>query len=76
MLVSTTSNRGWDFIQVMDLIHKKTRERYHVVHIYCLLLEWGFLSKNTTEKICKYYVNKGQKRNSKTVKQILINLES
>ena len=39
------SNTGWDFRQVMDLIYKKTRVRYHEVHIYRLLHKWGFKSK-------------------------------
>jgi transposase len=39
------SNTGWDFIQVMDLIYKKTGVIYHEVHIYRLLHKWGFQSK-------------------------------
>ena len=36
------SNTGWDFRQVMDLIYKRARVRYHEVHIYRLLHKWGF----------------------------------
>jgi transposase len=39
------SNTGWDFIQVMDLIYKKTGVIYHEVHIYRLLHKGGFQSK-------------------------------
>ena len=38
-------NTGWDFRQVMDIIQKKTRVKYHEVHIYRLLHKWGFASK-------------------------------
>jgi transposase len=39
------SNTGWDFRQVMDLIYKRARVRYHEVHIYRLLHKWGFKTK-------------------------------
>lgn len=39
------SNTGWDFRQVMDLIYKRARVRYHEVHIYRLLHKWGFKPK-------------------------------
>ena len=70
------SNTGWDFRQVMDFIYKKTGVRYHEEHIYRLLHKWGFKSKSTTKKICKYCFQEGQKEIQKRVKHILANLKS
>jgi putative transposase len=39
------SNTGWDFRQVMYIIQKRTRIKYHKVHIYRLLHKWGFAPK-------------------------------
>ena len=41
----SSSNTGWDFRQVMDLIQKRTGVKYHEVHIRRLLHKWGFSSK-------------------------------
>ena len=41
-----TSNTGWDFRQVMDIIQKRTGVKYHKVHIYRLLHKWGFLQRH------------------------------
>src|SRR5580765_2459380 len=39
------SSTGWDFRQVMGLIQKEARVKYHKVHIYRLLHRWGFSPK-------------------------------
>lgn len=47
------SNTGWDFRQVMDLIHKRSAVKYHEVHIYRLLHKWGLYIKGSAEEIRK-----------------------
>ena len=59
------SNTGWDFRQVMDLIHKKTGVRYHEVHIYRLLHKWGFKSKIPQKK----FVNTASAKEKKKFKK-------
>jgi len=59
------SNTGWDFRQVMDLIHKKTGVRYHEVHIYRLLHKWGFKSKVPQKK----FVNSASAKEKKKFKK-------
>ena len=59
------SNTGWDFRQVMDLIYKKTRVRYHGVHIYRLLHKWGFKPK----VLQKRFVNTASAKEKKRFKK-------
>ncbi|MDR4510429.1 MAG: helix-turn-helix domain-containing protein [Nitrososphaeraceae archaeon] len=56
------SNTGWDFRQVMNLIYKKTGVRYHEVHIYRLLHNWGFKSKVSKKKFVNTASPKEKKR--------------
>lgn len=44
------SKSGWQAKQVMDMIYQKTGVRYHVVHVYRLLHEWGFSPKVPQKK--------------------------
>ncbi|MDR4510716.1 MAG: winged helix-turn-helix domain-containing protein [Nitrososphaeraceae archaeon] len=59
------SNAGWDFRQVMDLIYKKTRVRYHEMHIYRLLHKWGFKSKVPKKR----FVNTASAKEKKSLKK-------
>jgi putative transposase len=59
------SSAGWDFRHVMDLIYKKTRVRYHEVHIYRLLHKWGFKSKVPQKR----FVNTACKKDKKKFKK-------
>ncbi len=36
---------GWSAKQVMNLIYEKSGARYHEVHVYRLLRNWGYASK-------------------------------
>jgi transposase len=60
---------GWQAKQVMDIVYKKTGVRYHEVHIYRLLHQWGFSPKvpqkrfvNTSSKEEKEAFKKGHKK--------------
>ena len=59
------SNTGWDFRQVMDLIHKRSAVKYHEVHIYRLLHKWGFISKVPLKKFVRTVILRKRKRNLK-----------
>jgi len=48
-----SSNTGWDFRQVMDIIQKRTSIKYHEVHIYRLLHKWGFSAKVPQKRFVK-----------------------
>ncbi len=59
------SNIGWDIKQVMDLIQKRTRVKYHKEHIRRLLHQWGF-SPNVSQK---RFVRTGPKEKKKSFKK-------
>ncbi len=41
---------GWSAKQVMNLMYEKSGVRYHEVHVYRLLHQWGFVPNVTTKK--------------------------
>ncbi len=41
---------GWSAKQVMNLMYEKSGVRYHEVHVYRLLHQWGFVPKVATKK--------------------------
>lgn len=59
------SNTGWDTKQVMDLIQKKTRIKYHREHIRRLLHKWGFSPKVPQ----KSFVKRATKEEKKSFKK-------
>jgi putative transposase len=44
------SNTGWDFRQVMDLIYKRARVRYHEVHTYTVYYTSGVSNQKYYKK--------------------------
>jgi putative transposase len=44
------SNTGWDFRQVMDLIYKRARVRYHEVHTYTVYYTSGVSNQKYHKK--------------------------
>ena len=60
-----TSNTGWDFRQVMDIIQKRTGVKYHEVHIYRLLHKWGFSAKAPKKRFVRTATMQERKRNLK-----------
>jgi putative transposase len=63
------SNTGWDFRQVMDIIQKKTSIKYHEVHIYRLLHQWGFSSKVPQKRFVRTASQKEKKKFKKEYKR-------
>jgi putative transposase len=60
------SNTGWDFRQVMDLIHKRAAAvKYHELHIYRLLHKWGFISKVPLKKFVRTATTPEEKKKFK-----------
>lgn len=67
---------GWQVMEVMNMIYKKTGVMYHEVHVYRLLHKWGFSSKvpqkrfvNTSSKEEKEAFKKEHRRYSPVSRQ-------
>jgi len=59
------SDTGWDFRQVMDIIQKRTGIKYHEVHIYRLLHNWGFSAKVHQKRFIKTSTTRQEKNKFK-----------
>jgi transposase len=59
------SDTGWDFRQVMDIIQKRTGIKYHEVHIYRLLHNWGFSAKVPQKRFIKTSTTRQEKNKFK-----------
>jgi transposase len=53
---------GWRAKEVMNIIYEKTGVRYHEVHIYRLLHEWGFSPKVPRKRFINTASNKEKKQ--------------
>ena len=60
---------GWSAKQVMNMIYEKTGVRYHEVHVYRLLRQWGYTPKELHKKRFVNSATAQEKQSFKTLRR-------